>query len=100
MFKIYKIKNIDFAFFDIEGMELKVIPDFIKEVNKNIPIFFEFTPNLYYQAEITNFCKFLDKTYNNFIFYQDTKKQFVKYQLKNIYEILKLNFENCDILAF
>ena len=59
-------------------MELVVIPDFIKEVNKNIPIFFELAPTLYNKKEITNFCKFLDKTYNNFIFYQDTKKKFVK----------------------
>ena len=100
LFKNFKIKNIDFAFFDIEGMELVVIPDFIKEVNKNIPIFFEFAPTLYNKKEITNFCKFLDKTYNNFIFYQDTKKKFVKNELKNIHEILKLDFEHCDILAF
>lgn len=100
LFKIYKIKNIDFAFFDIEGMELLVIPDFIREINKNIPIFFEFNPHLYNQVEITNFCNFLDQTYKNFIFYQDSKKQFVKIKLKNIHEVLKLDFENCDILAF
>ena len=100
LFKKYKINNLGFAFFDIEGMEYSVIPDFIKEAKNNVPIFFEFTPHLYGKEDTSMFLNFLDKTYNHFVFYQDSKVKFTKKEVNNIYDILNFNFVQCDLLAY
>lgn len=96
----YKINNLGFAFFDIEGMETQVIPEFIKTIKTNLPIFFEFTPHLYNKQDTSSFISFLDKNYNNFIFYQDSKTKFIREEFKSIDDLLNLNFEQCDILAY
>ena len=100
LFEKYKINNLGFAFFDIEGMEFSVIPDFIREAKINIPIFFEFTPHLYGKEDTSRFLNFLDQTYNHFIFYQDSKVNFIRREIKNIDDILNLDFVQCDILAY
>lgn len=96
----YQINDLGFAFFDIEGMETKVITEFIKTIKTNLPIFFEFTPHLYNKQDTSNFISFLNKNYNNFIFYQESKIKFTREEFKNIKDLLKLNFEQCDILAY
>ena len=96
----YQINDLGFAFFDIEGMEAKVIPEFIKIMKTNIPIFFEFTPHLYNRQDNSRFLSFLDKNYNNYIFYQESKVKFAKEEFKTINALLNLNFEQCDILAY
>ena len=96
----YKINDLNFVFFDIEGMELHVIPNFIREAKNNIPIFFEFTPHLYNKEDTFKFLKFLDKNYSNFIFYQESKLKFTKRKIKNIDNILNFDFVQCDILAY
>ena len=96
----YQINDLGFAFFDIEGMEIKVIPEFIKTIKTNLPIFFEYTPHLYNKQDTSNFISFLDKNYNNFIFYQESKIKFAREKFKSINDLLNLNFEQCDILAY
>jgi len=100
LLKQYQIDDLGFAFFDIEGMEIKVIPEFIKTIKNNLPIFFEFTPHLYNKKDVSNFISFLDKNYNNFIFYQESKVKFTKNEFKSINDLLNINFEQCDILAY
>ena len=75
-------------------------PDFIKEAKNNVPIFFEFTPHLYGKEDTSMFLNFLDKTYNHFVFYQDSKVKFTKRHINNIYDVLNLNFVQCDLLAY
>ena len=96
----YQINDLGFAFFDIEGMETKVITEFIKTIKTNLPIFFEFTPHLYNKQDTSSFISFLDKNYNNFIFYQESKIKFAREEFKNINDLMNLNFEQCDILAY
>ena len=96
----YQINDLGFAFFDIEGMETKVIPEFIKTIKTNLPIFFEFTPYLYNKQDTSSFISFLDKNYDNFIFYQESKVKFTKEEFRSINDLLNINFEQCDILAY
>ena len=96
----YQINDLGFAFFDIEGMETKVIPEFIKTIKTNLPIFFEFTPYLYNKQDTYSFISFLNKNYDNFIFYQESKVKFTKKEFRSINDLLNINFEQCDILAY